>query len=750
MEKSRNLKMFVLGSILCYDEGIEKTAIMRNKSGVKNKSKIALFVVSFTLFVVGTFFSLKSIQLDKFIQLVNGEEILQEIEEVAEKVIEESVKEGGVEPKVEVTEEKTGEEISESIQEVDGGKLKDEGNDIEQPSVERITEEVAVTEVTDLKGKELEEGKMKSPTLELGMSPTVPDVESNKSDIILENLSPVPMGGNDPTLIIEKTIINNDGGTATVDDFAIRLNGELLTFGPPVNLSVGKLYRSYPSVVTGVPYTLTEIDHPGYVEGFWYCEDSMEEVQVPIPMPLTFLEGQEIVCRITNNDRNGQELANLKIITNVVDLLGLGVKATDFKITVSQYEQSLLEFWGSEIGTDMILDPGNYDLFVEDESYNYQVVTVFSPECPRPYESHWGLVNLEPGENKVCTITNYVFPKAFVYGYKMLLNSENVLHTNWVNTDIPNDIFSVLLKNESGGSDILLNFPVFEGSDPADIAIDYKAQNFQAIAPGTYRVNEVQKDGYISKGCTMACKGRLEFDFPPSTTVITIDDGNWECKVECTNQVVENSQLEVTKSNDSPATGVEVGSDVMYTIRLKAPVNNEDGNYIVKNVVTFDRLPKGFLYKSGSWKAISTKRGELNILEPIYGGEDWAKWDVGDMVEGEEVTLTYITKVSSGVTPGVYPDSAWASGGSVLGARVLGNVSTGSSSEFVETEVKVLGLSGHLPSTGSDTFLTIFSVVITAIGVILLSYNFKKGCGAYSVLNISSKQRNSTYIPREN
>ena len=78
-----------------------------------------------------------------------------------------------------------------------------------------------------------------------------------------------------PTLTVIKKVVNDNGGTATANDFGIKLNGDELKFKTWPG-EVGKYTSTYfatPEVKSNTKYELEEIDHPGYKEGKWSCTD---------------------------------------------------------------------------------------------------------------------------------------------------------------------------------------------------------------------------------------------------------------------------------------------------------------------------------------------------------------------------------------------------------------------------------------------------------------------------------------------
>ena len=225
-------------------------------------------------------------------------------------------------------------------------------------------------------------------------------------------------------------------------------------------------------------------------------------------------------------------------------------------------------------------------------------------------------------------------------------------------------------------------------------------------------------------------------DLPPLFKELRFDlsdfQGGDDCFSSCYNQIISQSYLEVVKSNDSLKDGIRPDSDVGFVLTVTAPSDNKDGNFVSKNVIVYDKTSPGFTYKTGTWKVTSSRRGILNIPEPLYNDTDWAQWSIGDMVEGEIVTLEYIAHASADLQPGVYEDIAYVKGVSIVGNEVLGNVSTGSTSEFVGTEVKILGATVSsdsnisestvsLPKTGANSYLTLLGLLsfIFGLGVLI-------------------------------
>lgn len=258
--------------------------------------------------------------------------------------------------------------------------------------------------------------------------------------------------------------------------------------------------------------------------------------------------------------------------------------------------------------------------------------------------------------------------------------------------------------------------------------------------PGEFVLTEEPKDGYVFLGCTEAepmgiyvKSSKHISSLPPlfKKMAFKLDDLGWNRYYYsvCFNQIILNSYLKVVKSNDSVKDGIQPSSDVKFTLTVTAPSDGKEGNFISKDVIVYDKVSQGFTYKSGSWRVFSSRRGQLSVPEPVYNETDWAQWRIGDMVEGEIVTLELITHASADLKPGVYTDVAYVKGVSITGTEVLGNISTGSDSEFVGTEVKILGAlvatESTLPKTGANTYITIVGLLLTAFGIGVLIKNQK-------------------------
>ncbi|WP_296281491.1 hypothetical protein, partial [Pseudoxanthomonas sp.] len=106
------------------------------------------------------------------------------------------------------------------------------------------------------------------------------------------------------TLTLVKTVVNDNGGTATVSDFPLTATGPTTITGVSGTAAVTNA-----SVSAGV-YTLSEATVAGYAAGTWSCTAGTLSGN-----QLTLANGQSASCSITNND----QAATLTLVKTVIN-----------------------------------------------------------------------------------------------------------------------------------------------------------------------------------------------------------------------------------------------------------------------------------------------------------------------------------------------------------------------------------------------------------------------------------------------
>ena len=105
------------------------------------------------------------------------------------------------------------------------------------------------------------------------------------------------------TLQLVKKVVNDNGGTKTVDDFGLTTNAGSLTFGSGAADGTNTLkYSSNVLSVGAGGYTFSENDVAGYGEGTWSCTGASASGTAFNAGSVTVPAGGTVVCTITNND----------------------------------------------------------------------------------------------------------------------------------------------------------------------------------------------------------------------------------------------------------------------------------------------------------------------------------------------------------------------------------------------------------------------------------------------------------------
>ena len=182
---------------------------------------------------------------------------------------------------------------------------------------------------------------------------------------------PAPPGGK---VTLLKSVVNNNGGTASVNDFGMTLGGTTVNSGAALNFAAGSVVAIDEAGLTG--YSFVSITGTG-------CPAALGGT-------VTVNVGDDIVCTITNDDIQ----PTLKVIKTVVNNDGGTAVAADFTMDVSGTNVSSTGFPGDTAGTTVTLDAGSYSVT---ESGPSGYMSTLSTDCA-------GTIGV--GENLVCTVTN--------------------------------------------------------------------------------------------------------------------------------------------------------------------------------------------------------------------------------------------------------------------------------------------------------------------------------------------------------
>ncbi|MBI2414399.1 DUF11 domain-containing protein [candidate division WWE3 bacterium] len=324
-----------------------------------------------------------------------------------------------------------------------------------------------------------------------------------------------------PKITLIKEVINDNGGTATSNDFGLSIGGTSVTSGQTVE------------VTAGTPVALNEVGLTGY------SFVSMTGANCPSNLgdSVTLAEGDDITCTITNDD-----VAPLLTVTKVVVNDNGGTKqVSDFPLFVDTTQVTS--------GVQNGFNTGSYT--VSETSINGYTST-FSGDCDAQ-----GQVSLSLGNVKTCTITNddveplltvtkvvvndnggvsvvsdfnlYVdstqvssgVQNGFIAGNHTVSEANNTEYTGTISGDcsadgsitlevgdvktclITNDdrIANLTVKkvviNDNGGDKEPSDFS-FSVNDGPSVAFEADGENVLAVNAGTYSVVEENAQGYTT------------------------------------------------------------------------------------------------------------------------------------------------------------------------------------------------------------------------------------------------------------
>jgi len=204
------------------------------------------------------------------------------------------------------------------------------------------------------------------------------------------------------TITIQKTVVNDDEGTAVADDFTFRINGDVVSHGVAIEVAPGA-------------YTVSEDAFSGYTAGDW-GEDCAADGSI------TVMPGEDYVCTVTNDDDATEEEGNeglgaASISGKKIDgdtEAGIGgwtifIDENDNGILDGGEKSTVTDSEGNYIITHLLPNVGqNSDPYVVCEVQQMgwtQVFPVSDDESVNENDCY--VVTIEPGPNK--HVTGYDF-----------------------------------------------------------------------------------------------------------------------------------------------------------------------------------------------------------------------------------------------------------------------------------------------------------------------------------------------------
>lgn len=470
-------------------------------------------------------------------------------------------------------------------------------------------------------------------------------------------------------------------------------------------------------------YSVEEDEAAGWKLTDVSCDSSKDHDEEADDLDLQ--PGETITCTFTNTRETG------KIVVDKVTNLAGDLQVFDFEVTGEGYEDFSLT--DEDDPNEQVLATGIYsvDEVVPQDWEQTSVVCESSiqDETKGNIEDHTAL-ELEADETITCTFTNTKIEDETrtIKGYKYedlngngeLDDGEGLLE-DWRIT-----LCKYIPWEESLQIRVLSENPCVDTLTNAQGKYEFKD-----LVPGIYKLIEEQKAYYTPTN-------------PVSGEYDNVDTEALQRSYDFYNQPVS-PQLTISKFNDS--TGPENPGDmVRFTLVVKASGGP------LKDVKVIDLPAEGFDFQSGSWEAWSSDSGrdvEADIMTngSVTGYTSPGFWPIGNMADGEEITLTYLAKIHTSVDAGLYKDIAWTHGEDEWGGEVMGSaVAPGHlATNFVGTEVEVVARSlalnveidedeetrevmgaAVLPATGAPTVILGFALSTLALGMFLILFSLRK------------------------
>jgi hypothetical protein len=351
----------------------------------------------------------------------------------------------------------------------------------------------------------------------------------------------ITFSDNAPKLTLNKILVQDNGGLASIASFILKALGPVELSGPGAN--------GDNDVVSGGTfqagnYVLSETENSGYTASTWDCSNEDNDGTISIGL------GDDVNCTITNDDKQAK-LTVTKIVQNN-DGGELGV--SDFTLYVDDEEVTS--------GAENLLDAGKYTVSEDDED---GYVGVIGGDCDAN-----GDVTLLPGDDKECTITN---------------------------SDVAAGLTVIKqITNNNGGTSVVADFALtVTGSDLVPNAFTSGAG--ENLPADTYVVTETGPAGYqstFSGDCDSDGKVTLEVG---DTKVCTITNDDIAPSLTLVKEVVkDNGGTAVAADWTLSANGdKEVSTDISG-----AGGATSDGTFLADTYTLSETTgPAG--YTAGSW-----------------------------------------------------------------------------------------------------------------------------------------------------
>ncbi|MEI2453808.1 OmpA family protein [Lysobacter firmicutimachus] len=443
------------------------------------------------------------------------------------------------------------------------------------------------------------------------------------------------------TLTLVKTVTNDNGGTATINDFPLTATGPTTITGVSGTATVTNA-----PVSAGV-YTLTEASVAGYTAGSWSCTAGTLSGN-----SLTLANGESATCTIVNDD----QAATLTLVKTVTNDNGGTATISDFPLTATG-PTTITGVSGTAAVTNAPVSAGVYTL-TEASVAGY---TAGSWSCTAGTLSGNSLT-LANGESATCTI----------------VNDDQAATLTLVKT----------VTNDNGGTATISDFPLTATGPTTITGVSGTAAVTNApVSAGVYTLTEASVAGYTA-GSWSCTAGTL------SGNSLTLANGeSATCTIVNDDQAATLTLVKVVSGGSATATDWTLSATGPTTISGAGGATGavDAGTYVLAEAGG----PANVTYTAGTWSCtggtlsgndLTLAIGETatcsitNTYVPPAVTVNKTSTPAGPVAVGDTITYTLTTVVSNSQTTGVTTLTDTLGTGLTFGAVTNAGIYTCSSS----------------------------------------------------------------------
>jgi len=415
------------------------------------------------------------------------------------------------------------------------------------------------------------------------------------------------------TLTLIKTVSNDFGGNADVDDWTLTADGTVDYSGNTTAWAGGM-------AVNSGSYALTESGPSGYTAGSWSCEDALGPVASD---PLVVGAGQVVSCTINNT-------AQAPSLTLIKDVQGGSAARGDFTLRVTGNDgaagtcgqDGLADYVDSGAGAAVSPVESNCAYSItEDAVTGYSLTNISCVDDGSGAGVGSAPLSLNEGQSVTCTVTNTAVAAGTITVVKQV-------------------------NNNNGGTLGVGDFPlqVTAVGDACNVDGSDQTSPYVISTPGpdcVYTVAETQQAGYVLDSIVCVAEGGS----PTGATFTYTAGDTWECTVTNSDEPVSLTLVKNVSNNSGGEAGADewtllADGDNDYsgtTSEWAGGINVQAGTYTLSE----SNGPEG--YTASAWSCELTAQP---APERIGGGKAPSKplFDLsGDVLTlglGEAVTCT--------------------------------------------------------------------------------------------------------------